>query len=64
MIPDEGGFQFLRYQLTKHAPMHEHRRVARITKTIDYDDFLTNIDPLGKAKLLKQRERAQSVILH
>ncbi|CAF1185380.1 unnamed protein product [Rotaria sordida] len=43
---------------------NEHRRVARIAKTIDYNNIPSNIDPLIKAKLLKRRERANSIIIH
>ena len=53
IILGENEFQFLCHQPTKQATMHEHRRAARIAKTMDYDDFPTNIDPLVKAKLLK-----------
>jgi hypothetical protein len=64
MIHDDNEFQFLRHQLIKQATIHEHRRAARIARTMDYDDFPANVDPLVKAKLLKRRERAKSVILH
>ena len=64
MIHDDNEFQFLRHQLMKQATMHEHRRAARIAKTIDYEAIPPNIDPLVKAKLLKRQKRAKSVILH
>ena len=31
---------------------------------MDYNNFPSNIDPLVKAKLLKRRERTNSIILH
>ena len=64
MIHDENEFQFLRHQLMKQATMHEYRRAARTAKTMNYDDFPANVHPLVKAKLVKRRERAKSVILH
>ena len=64
MIHDENEFQFLRHQLMKEVTIHEHRRAARIAKTMDYDDIPANVHPLVKAKLLKRRQRAKSIILH
>jgi hypothetical protein len=64
MIHDENEFLLLRRQLMKQTTVHEHRRAARIARMMDYDDPPTNVHPLVKAKLLKRRERAQSIILH
>jgi hypothetical protein len=64
MIHDENEFLLLRRQLTKKATEHEHRRAARIAKTMDYDDPPTNVHPLLKRKLLKRKVRAKSIILH
>ncbi|CAF3506423.1 unnamed protein product [Rotaria sp. Silwood2] len=64
MIHDENEFLFLRRQLLEQATVPEHRRAARIPKTMDYNNFHSSIDPLVKAKLLKRRERANSIILH
>jgi hypothetical protein len=64
MIHDENEFLLLRRQLLNQNSMHEHRRAARIAQTMDYEAIPVNIDPLVKAKLLKRRDRAKSVILH
>jgi hypothetical protein len=64
MIHDENEFLLLRRQLMKQTTVHEHRRAARIARTMDYDDPPTNVHPLVKAKLLKRKERAKSIILH
>ena len=64
MIHDENEFLLLRRQLLNQNSMHEHRRAARIARTMDYEAIPPNVDPLVKAKLLKRRERAKSVILH
>ncbi|CAF4159151.1 unnamed protein product, partial [Rotaria sordida] len=64
MIHGENKFLILRRQLLDKATFNEHRRVARIAKTMDYNNIPSNIDPLIKAKLLKRRERANSIIIH
>ena len=64
MIHDENEFLLLRRQLMKQTTVHEHRRAARIARTMDYDDPPTNVHPLVEEKLLKRKERAKSVILH
>ena len=64
MIHDENEFLLLHRQLMKETTVHEHRRAVRIARAMDYDDPPTNINPLVKAKLLKRRERAKSIILH
>ena len=64
MIHDENEFLLLRDQLMKQTTVHEHRRAARIARTMDYDDLPTNVHPLVRAKLLKRKERAKSIILH
>ncbi|KAF9758288.1 hypothetical protein NGRA_3160, partial [Nosema granulosis] len=40
------------------------RQAASIAKTFDFNHFPPDIDPLVKAKLLKRRERTNSIILH
>jgi hypothetical protein len=64
MIHDENEFLFLRPQLLDQAPTNEHRRAVRLANTTDYNNFPPNIHPLVKAKLLKQQERANSILLH
>ena len=64
MIHDDNEFQFLCHQLMKQATIHEHRRAARIARTMHYEAIPPNTDPLVKAKLLKRQQRAKSVILH
>ena len=56
MIHDQNEFLFLCHQLLDQATSHEHRRSARIAKTMDYNNFHLNIDPLVKAQLLKPQE--------
>ena len=65
MIHDENELFLIRRQLLDQASVgDEHRRAARIAQTFDYDNFPPNIDPLVKAKLLKRRERANSIFVH
>ena len=64
MIHDGNEFLLLRHQLMKQTTAHEHRRAARIARTMDYDDPPSNVHPLVKAKLLKRKERAKSIIIH
>lgn len=64
MIHDENEFLLLRRQLLDQASVHEHRRATRLAQMFDYDNFPSNIDSLVKTKLLKRKERANSVILH
>ena len=64
MIHDENEFLLLRCQLIKQTTVHEHRRAARIARTLDYEAIPANIDPLVKAKLLKRQQRAKAMILH
>ena len=64
MIHDENEFLLLRRHLIKQTTEHEHRRAARIARTMDYDAPPTNIHPLVKEKLFERKERARSIILH
>ena len=65
MIHDENEFFLIRRQLLDQATVDdEHRRAARIPQTFDYDNLPANLDPLVKAKLLKRRERANSIFVH
>ena len=64
MIHDENEFQLARRRLLDQASVHEHQRAARIAQTMDFNNFLSNIDPLVKEKLLKRQEQANSIILH
>ncbi len=64
MIHDENEFLFLRRQLLDQPSTNEHRRAARIAQQFDYKKSYPNLHPLVEAKLLKRRERANSVFLH
>jgi hypothetical protein len=64
MIHDENEYLILRRRLLDQATINQHRRAARIANTIDYNNIPSNIDPLIKAKLLKRRDRANSIIIH
>jgi hypothetical protein len=64
MIHEENEFLILRHRLLHQATVDEHRRAARMAKTIDYNNIELNIDPLIKENLIKRRERANSIIIH
>jgi hypothetical protein len=64
MIHDENEFLFLRRQLLDQPSINEHRRAARIAQQFDYEKTYPNLHPLVAAKLLKRRERANSIFLH
>lgn len=42
----------------------EHQQARRIATSMEYENFDSNIHPLIKEKLLKRKEKANSVILH
>ena len=64
MIHDENEFLLARRHLLDQASVQQHQRAARIAQTMDFNNFPSNIDPLIKQKLLKRRERMNSIILH
>jgi hypothetical protein len=64
MIHDENEFLLLRRQLLDQPTIHEHKRAARIAQQFDYEKSYPNLHPLVEAKLLKRRERANSIFLH
>jgi hypothetical protein len=64
MIHDENEFLILRQKLLDQPTVNEDRQAATIAKKIDYNNIPSNINPLVKAKLLKRRERANSIMLH
>ena len=63
MIHDENEFLFLRRQLLDQPSIHEHKRASRIAQQFDYNASYSNLDPLVEAKLLKRRDRANSIFL-
>ena len=50
---DENEFQFLRRQLL------DHRRAARTAKTMDYNNFPPNVDPLMERKIIETTRKGQ-----
>ncbi|CAF1531369.1 unnamed protein product [Adineta steineri] len=64
MIHDENEFLILRRQLLGEATVTEHRRATRLAKTIDYNNIPTDLDPLIKEKLIKRRDKVNSIIVH
>ncbi|CAF4187077.1 unnamed protein product, partial [Adineta steineri] len=64
MIHDENEFLLLRRQLLGEATVTQHRRATRLAKTIDYNNIPTDLDPLIKEKLIKRRDKVNSIIVH
>ncbi|CAF4356299.1 unnamed protein product, partial [Adineta steineri] len=63
-IHDENEFLLLRRQLLGEATVTQHRRATRLAKTIDYNNIPTDLDPLIKEKLIKRRDKVNSIIVH
>ncbi|CAF1366004.1 unnamed protein product [Adineta ricciae] len=63
MIHDENEFLLLHHHLLNQTTLNQHRRANRIAQTMDYNNFPPDIDPLVKEKLLKRRDRANSIII-
>ncbi|CAF1507917.1 unnamed protein product [Didymodactylos carnosus] len=64
MIHDENEFSIIRCRLLDATSVQEHQRAARLAEQFNFVDIPPNIDPLVKEKLLKRKERADSIIIH
>ena len=64
MIHDAYDFLLVYGRLLGQASVHEYQRAVRMTHTMDCTNFSFAIDPLVEVKLLKRRERANSIIIH
>ncbi|CAF1194177.1 unnamed protein product [Adineta ricciae] len=64
MIHDENEFLLLRQQLLDETTVTQDRRAAHVTKNIDYNNIPTSTDPSIREKLLKRKERNNSILLH
>ena len=64
MIHDANEFSLVRGQLLCQTNVHQHQSAALIAQTTDFNNFTSNIDRLVRARLLKRRNRANSIITH